>query len=214
MMPEPQPPAGTTSFTPSRRTSRSMMALSAVGVLALLSGATLLLNAVGLIDFNLKTLFSDSDEAPIRVRNGSLDFTIVGGQRWEQVGGSGNWRIKNATRHREEFEVTIAVRTGATCGGALTATGSDIVLVYENDDNAGTTNTSKIVLQSAGRRTMVKPDSGVTMTWDNADGQKLSYQVSGGYLQSIAVGNGGNPATICSFSSRAQLDHMLILNVP
>lgn len=214
MMPETQPPADKRSWISLWGTNRVTMTFAAFGVLAFLAVTSVVLRVVGITKFDILTLFTDSDEAPIRVRNGSLDFSIVGGQRWEQVGGSGNWRIKNATRHREEFEVTIAVRTGATCGGALTATGSDIVLVYENDDNDSTSNTSKISLHSQGRRTVVKPDSGVTMTWDAKSPATLNYQASGGFLRSIAVGNGANPATICSFSSRVQLDHLIILNVP
>lgn len=214
MIPEMQPPTAKRSWISLWSTNPITMSLATVGVLALLAGATMLLHAVGLIDFDLRTMFSDSDEAPIRVRNGSVDLISVSNQHWEPLGASGHWRIANAQRYREEFEVTIATKAGATCGGAVTATGSDIVLIYENDDDPATTNTSKIVLQSAGRRTVVKPEGGVTMTWDPNTPPQLSYKASGGYLQSIAVGNGSNPATICSFTSRAQLDHMLILNVP
>ena len=214
MMPESQPPTAKRSWTSLWSTNPITMTLATVGVLALLAGATMVAHAVGLIDFDLKSMFSDSDEAPIRVRNGSADFIILSKQRWEPVGSSGHWRMANAQRYREEFEVTIATKAGATCGGAVTATGSDIVVIYENDDDPATANTSKIVMQSAGRRTLVRPEGGVTMTWDSNTPAQLSYKATGGYIQSIAVGNGSNPATICSFTSRAQLDHMVILNVP
>lgn len=213
--PVPSPPPPFQRAKSRWATSRGLLtAFAAVGVVAVLAAGTMLLNAIGVIDFDLKTLFSDSDEAPIRVRNGSLGFTIVGGQEWEPIGASGNWRIANADRHREEFEVTVAVTGDATCGGKLTATGSDIVLVYERDNDPATANSVRIVLQSAGRRTVVKPDVGVVLTMDSNSPEQLTYQAGSGFLQSIAVGNGGNPATMCSFTSGAQLDHIIILNVP
>ena len=195
--------------------NRITMVFAAFGVLAFLSLTTVALRAVGILKWDIFSLLSASDEAPIRVRNGSMDFYILSpNEHWEQIGGTGTWRIKNASRHREDFEVTLAVRAGASCGGALTATGSDIVIVYEKDDNPATTDTAKIALDAVGHRTKVRPDAGVTMTWDPADPQKLSYKIVGGFVKSIAVGSGANPATICSFTSAAQLEHLLILNVP
>jgi hypothetical protein len=100
--------------------------------------------------------------------------------------------------------VTVAVRTGATCG-AQTATGSDVIFTYDND--------RKIRLQSQGRHTWVRPDSGVTLARDGTAPQKLSY-VTRGFIKSIAVGNGANPTTMCSFTAANQLDHAIILNAP
>lgn len=213
MTPE-APPPDRNSWMPKSRTNRITLAFAVIGILAVLATATVVLRIFGVIKQDIFQLLTDSDEAPIRVRNGSLDLSILGAQGWEQVGTSGNWRIMNASRHREEFEVTIAVRAGATCGGALTATGPDVVLTYDNDNNESTANSSRIVLQSAGRRTLVRPDTGVTMTWDAKAPELLRYQVSGGYLKSIAVGSGSNPAVICTFTAAAQFDHMIVLNVP
>ena len=206
------PPPGRNSGKSSTFFRRAVLTFAAIGVLAAVAGSTVILKSVGAIKWDIFDLLTDSDEAPIRVRNGSLDLSIQGSQEWEEVGSSGTWRIANATRYREEFEVTIAVRAGATCGGSLTATGSDIVLIYERTDAAAST--VKIVLQSAGRRTMVRPDTGVTLTSDAATPDILRYTAAPGFLKSIAVGNGANPAVICSFTSASQLDHMLILNVP
>ena len=202
------------SWSPTSRTSRVIRVLAVIGLLAVLAGFSVVLESVGLIERSFFDLLTESDEAPIRVRNGSLDLIVTGNQKWEQVGTSGTWRIKNARRHREEFEVTIAVRAGATCGGSVTATGPDIVLVYERDNDESTTNTARIVLQSAGRRTLVRPDTGVTMTWDASTPALLRYTAAAGYLKSIAVGSGASPAVLCTFTSAAQLDHMIVLNVP
>lgn len=163
---------------------------------ALLGGALLLVGA-----------FSDSEEAPIRVRSGSIDLNILSGtQQWEQIGSSGNWRIEGAGRYKEEFEVNVVVRSGAMCAGSTTATGPDIVLTYSDG--------KEVRLQSAGYRTVVKPGNGVTMTWNGGTPQKLSYVVTGGHIRSIAVGSGGNPTTLCSFTNASQLEHMTVLNVP
>jgi hypothetical protein len=147
----------------------------------------------------------DSDEAPIRVKNGSLELSILSTrQAWEPAGDSGNWRIRGARRFGD-FDVTAAVRPGATCGPSHTATGADIVLTYSDNKT--------IRIESAGRRTAVKPSAGVTMTVINP--QQISYRPSGtGFITQLAVGNGGNPTVLCSFSAANQLDHILILNVP
>lgn len=169
---------------------------------AVAAGAALLAGTLFLVG-----AFSDSEEAPIRVRSGSIDLYILSGtQQWEQVGASGNWRIQNAGRYKEEFEVTVAVRAGATCGGSMTATGSDIILAYSDGKT--------VRMQSAGKRTLVKPENGASMTWDGATPRKLSYVISGGHISSIAVGNGTNPAVLCSFTAANQLDHVIVLNVP
>src|SRR5215203_2038929 len=173
-MPDTQPFAGKRSWISLWSTNRITMVFAAFGVLAFLALSSIGLRMAGITKWDISSVLSASDEAPIRVRNGSLDLHILSAQeRWEEIAGSGTWRIKNASRYREDFEVTIAVRPGASCGGALTATGSDIVLVYENDDNPATTSTARIVLEAAGHRTKVKPDTGATMTWDAADPQKL-----------------------------------------
>jgi hypothetical protein len=208
------PALDTKSSMPSSRWKQITYGFAIIGLISVLALASMALRVIGVIEWDLTKTLSDSDEAPIRVRNGSIEFTIVGFQGWEQIGSSANWRIANATRHREDFEVTLAVRAGATCGGALTATGSDIVVTYENDDDPATTNTSRIVLQAQGRRTVVRPEGPATLTPDGTSPWTLRYQAGAGFVKSIAVGNGANPAVICSFTGRDQLDHMLILNVP
>lgn len=203
-MAEALPPVDKRSWMSLWRSNRVTMVFAAIGVLAALATTSIVLKKTGLIEFDLLQFFTDSDEAPIRVRNGSLDlFILSGSQKWKEAGGSGNWNIGNTERYKDEFEVTVAVKSGATCG-AQTATGSDVIFTYDND--------KKVRLQSQSRHTFVKPD-GVTMTWDATTPQKLSY-VTSGYIKSIAVGNGTNPTTMCSFTAANQLDHAIVLNVP
>src|SRR5215204_3735411 len=130
MMPDTQTYAGRKSWRSLWTTNRITIVFAAFGALAFLSLTTVALRLVGVTTFDVFRILSESDEAPIRVRNGSVDFTILSNQKWEQAGTPGSWRIANAQRRREEFEVTVATKSGATCGGALTATGSDIVLLY------------------------------------------------------------------------------------
>jgi hypothetical protein len=204
MTPEMQP-VDPKPYKTSRRLSRVTTALAVIGFLTVLGGVTVLLKSVGITKWSILDLFTDSDEAPIRVRGGSIDlFVISASQEWREAGSSGNFNIHNTERYRDDFEVTVAVRAGATCG-AQTATGSDIVVTY-NDDK-------RIRLQSLNRHTWVKPENGATLTWNPAEPQKLSYAPVG-FIRSIAVGNGANPTTMCSFTAANQLEHMIILNVP
>ena len=182
------------------------LALATVGVLTLLGLFAIGLQMVGLLSMSPLDWF-DTDEAPIRVRNGSLDLILVtDSQEWEAVGGSPNWRIDGGERFTDNYEVTVAAKAGATCGVSMTATGSDVVFGYSNGE--------KIRLQSTGRHTFVKPDNpNTTLARDPNNEQVLRYAPSG-YLQTIAVGNGANPATLCTFTAATQLDHIIVLNVP
>jgi hypothetical protein len=204
-MAEIDTPADKRSWISLWRTNRVTMVFAALGFLAVLAIFSVVLHKAGAIDFDMITFFSAWDEAPIRVRNGSLDLVLVSGsQAWKESDGTGNWNIPKTRRYKDEFEVTVAVRTGATCG-AQTATGSDVIFTYDND--------RRIRLQSQGRHTWVKADSGVTLTADGTAPQKLSYATRG-FIKSIAVGNGANPTTMCSFTAANQLDHAIILNAP
>jgi hypothetical protein len=168
--------------------------------LAVLTGAALV--AAG---FLLVGAFTDSEEAPIRVKNGSLEIELLSNaQKWEPVGGgSRNWRIPDASRFKDEYVVMLIVTPEARCGGSLVATGPDVVLTYSDGE--------KIRIQATGKHTFVKPDNG-TLTNSN-DPQKLDYTVSG-YLRTIAVGSGANPAEMCTFTDPKQLLSVYLLNVP
>lgn len=204
-MSEAQTPIEVKSRVVSSRSSRAVKVFAAIGVLTALALSTIALEKAGLIKWSILQLF-DSDEAPIRVRGGSLDlFILSGSQQWIESGTSGNYNITNSKRFKDEFEVTVAVKAGATCGGAQTATGSDVIVTYSDDKT--------IRLQSQSKHTWVKPGTGVTLSVDAALPQKLSYTPAG-FIKSIAVGNGANPATLCSFTAANQLDHIIVLNVP
>ena len=185
--------------------NRLTVTFAVIGLLSVLAGFTVVLKSVGIIGWNIFDLLIDSEEAPIRVRNGSIDLELLSGsQEWKQDGTSGNYRIPNTYRHKEEFDVTVTVRAGAVCP-ALVGTGPDVILTFSNDRS--------IRLQSAGRHTLVKPENGATLTWNASDPRRLPYQADG-YIKSIAVGSGANPTTMCSFTAANQLDRVNILNAP
>ena len=173
--------------------------------LAVLTGAALVAGALFLVG-----AFTDSEEAPIRVKNGSLELHLLTQhQKWEEQGkGSGNYSVSNAKRFKEEFEVTVAVRGEAACSPSKTATGKDVVLTYRDE----TGKDWEVRLESAGHKTKVKPN-GFMFTL-SAD-QKLTYGTPNqGFITKIVVTSGGNPPDLCTFTQRDQLDHLIILNAP
>jgi hypothetical protein len=189
------------------KTHIATMVFATIGILAVLTASSLLLYKLGVIEFNILRLLSDSDEAPIRVRNGSLDLELLSTtQKWTQAGTSGNWNISSSQRFKDAFDLVVAVRPGAACGGQ-SASGAEIIFTYSND--------KKVRLQSIGRHTWVKPDTGVTLTWDSATPGKLSY-ITDGFLKSIETGNGtgGGVTPMCTFTAANQLDQIVVLNVP
>jgi hypothetical protein len=202
------PPPDRTTWNPSPRSSRISrltFILAVIGLLTVFAGFTVVLKAAGVIKWSIFDLLTDSDEAPIRVRNGSIDLYIQSSsQEWKQDGSSGNYRIPGAHRYKEEFDVTVTARAGAVCP-ATVGTGPDVILTFSNDKS--------IRLQSAGFHTMAKPENGATLTWSASDARKLSYMADG-YIKSIAVGSGASPTIMCSFTAANQLDRIDLLNVP
>jgi hypothetical protein len=192
-----------------------IMGFAAVGLVAVVAFATtVLLNKAGLIRFDILDPLSDSDEAPIRVRNGSLELLIQPSQSWEQIQTSNSWWIAAAKRHRNAFHVEIKVANGGVCAGPLPASGSEIEFLYENDDDPTTLKTSRITLRAQGQRTVVDPGQ-VTMTWDSTPDNraKLTYSNPEGYISKITIGPGINTTT-CTFTAQNQLDSMIIRNLP
>jgi hypothetical protein len=163
---------------------------------ALAAGAALLGGTLLLFD-----AFSDSEEATIRVRNGSLEFIILHpNQEWTPAGGSGNYRNRDGEKHTDTFEVVVVPAGTHTCN-LYSRTGSDIEFTYSDD--------KKILVQSQNKNTFVKPGTGVNLTWDQATPRVLTYTPAG-YLSRVTV----DGQTLCTFTSGAQLSSVLILNVP
>jgi hypothetical protein len=145
---------------------------------------------------------SSSDEAPIRVKNGSMDIELLStSQAWADDGSA--WHIDGGHRYREEFEVTVAARSDAQCSPSKVASGANVELTF-NDNRV-------IRFQSAGQKTKITPNSVIQQTGS----RQLRYgPVGGGFIRQIAVRGNGAPTVLCTFQGPEQLDHILILNVP
>ena len=167
---------------------RPILFLFAVAAGAALLGAALFLTGA----------FADSEEATIRVRNGSLQFIIEEpNHEWTPSGASGNYRYRDGDKHSDNYEVIVIPAGTHTCN-LYSRTGATIEFTYSDD--------KMITIQSQGRNTLVKPATGVTLT---ATGPTLTYTPTG-YLKRVAVDN----QTLCTFGSGAQLSSIVILDVP
>lgn len=163
--------------------------------LAVAVGAALLAGALFLIGG-----FSGSEEATIRVRNGSLEFIILDSdQQWTQAGSSGNYRNRDAEKQSDKYEVTVVPAGAHTCN-LYSRIGTDIEFTYSDE--------KKIRVQSQNKNTWVKPE-GVSVTWNSATPQTLTYTPTG-YLSRITVDN----QLLCTFTNPAQLSSVLIMDVP
>lgn len=212
-MPEMEPPYGR-SWTSLWRTNPITMAFATVGVVASVVTTIIVLIKAELIDISLRPL--DSDEAPIRVRNGSLELLILSDQDWEKVSGAApeKWRMAHAKRHKSAFDLDIKTGPGASCTGSLTPTGTEIEFIYKDEDDPDSTKTSKITMEAKNKRTVVNADNNMTLMWDPAgDRQRLTYDNPAGYLQRLTV-KGGTSVTTCSFTAKDQLVHLTIFNQP
>ena len=150
--------------------------------------------------------FADSEEATIRVRNGSLQFIIQDpNHEWTPSGSSGNYRYRDGEKHSDDYEVIVVPAGSHTCD-LYSKAGSNLEFTYRDEKDK---RDIKIVVQSQGRNTWVKPGTGVTLEFNNATPQMLAYEPEG-YLARIAVDN----QTLCSFTSASQLSGIFILNVP
>jgi hypothetical protein len=210
-MTEPHLTPDKRSWTSLWRSNPITMTFAAVGLVAVVAATTtVILNTVGLIKFDLLRLLSDSDEAPIRVRNGSLELRLLDpDQKWENVSSNNNpkWKIKRAKRHQAKFDITVAAKAGAVCtAGPLTAIEPVVQFTYSDG--------VIIVLQAEAdtkkKWTTVLPTAQMT-----ANANVLTHGTSGaGYLSSIAAGASlPDLKEICSFANKDQLDSILILNV-
>jgi hypothetical protein len=194
--------------TATPRAARALLIVLAVTSVILLALFSFAVNRIGFfVLFSGRPPFppAESDEAPIRVKNGSLDFTITDNtQQWEQPGGSDHWRIKDKDRKTDEFDVTIA-RYGGTCTGPLST--QERFLQFTYSDGA------VIQVQSNKKFIMVKGINGATLS---ATGNVLSYGTRGdGYLAAIIAGKNVNQVTAsCTFGDKKDLDSIVILNPP
>lgn len=186
---------------PSRRSPFSVISDHPIlFAFAVAVGAALVAGALYLVGS-----FAGSEEATIRVRNGSLEFIIERpGHEWTPSGASGNYRYRDGKKQSDDYEVIVVPAGTHTCN-LYSKTGANIELTYSDDTDKQNKKDIKIVVQSQGRNTWVKPGTGATLTLTNP--RTLTYTPTG-YLSRVAVDN----QLLCTFTDRAQLSSVLIMD--
>jgi hypothetical protein len=166
-------------------------------VIAALAAAAL----AGTVLYLAMGAFSSDDEAPIRVRNGSLQFIIEDpDDEWTPSGASGNYRYRDGAKLSDDFEVIVIPAGSHTCN-VYSRIGSDIEFTFSDEKT--------IRVQSQDRNTWLKPGTGLTLTPSSPRAHTLTYTPAG-YLTKVAVNN----QTLCTFTQASQLSSVVILDTP
>ena len=154
-----------------------------VAVLLVLAGIGVVLSA------------RQGDEAPIRVKNGSMDVDLVSGT-WVDNGDA--WSPSTGATAGTYF-VKVVGGTGLSCDGNITAGSGNVVSVSYSD---GLT----IRFTPASGRTGVRPKSGLT----RATPSLLQHGSAGvGYISAVTVVGPGTPLR-CTIPSAAALSEIHI----
>ena len=139
----------------------SAAALIAAAVLAAVAtaAAILLAQAFGFI--------LAGDEAPIRVKNLSIDLEVLhSSQHWKEEGSDGTkWKISGGTRESEVYEVYIVPSDPASCPGGLKPTGKTVRFTHSDG--------TWIELKATGHKTRLTASKPLTLS---ADERSLSYK--------------------------------------
>lgn len=152
------------------------------------------------------------DEAPIRVRGGSLFLELLSSEDdWEEDNSTDrkNWKIPGKRTH--DLQVTVAVNPGANCN-VRSGSGKTLVVTYTYDKSTPSNKTT-VEFKSAGNHTKLKSkDHGL----DHSVSRTLAYKDAAGkkgYISGLAL-MGGSRNLNCTFTDKAQLDHLVILDHP
>lgn len=174
-----------------------------LSLLATLLGATVAY-------FYQKTM-SSGDEPPIRVKNGSIEFHVLGNDKWkeEKKGtAAAYWEMKNKqTRLYDPIRITAAY-DGAVYGGQpckTTASGDAVIIVFRDDDGTET----RVTARTTGKRTRITAATPARLSGE--DDKVLQYSGTG-YIRRIAVESSSVEQTLCEFENATQLIHLLLLD--
>jgi hypothetical protein len=165
--------SGTTSSGRSRVTARTL-GIAALGGALIGAGVVYVLTGTG-------------DEAPIRVKHGSVDFELAyKGAEWQHVSGQQQWKIRSGHRNTDGYHVLIAPTNAAACTGGVAAKGNPVQFVFSDNHT--------VTVRSQGKKTFVEPDQGLTRSQDK---MTLSYTSGSAYISSITVG----ASKLCTFTA-------------
>jgi hypothetical protein len=143
-----------------------------------------------LVGFTIGILIptASGDEAPIRVKNGSIELHLLSASAgWDEDGDRKNWKVKgDPERNGNDYEVIAAPTNSASCTNGLSATGNPVAFT----DNDGAT----IEIRSTGRKTKVKSRDELTRPTD----QMIAQANAARFIREIKVGN----TVLCTFSAK------------
>jgi len=192
---------------------KSAFAVVSVAAVLLLLG----LFNIGPFKMLKMTTMSDDDEAPIIVRNGSLD--IVAGDDWE-------WRAENDNSgqleaysyqptgfHIDLIDNHLWVKISAsamTCDPAnptMPIHAATVKVTFTEDSSATYNSNFQRISRPFNSRTNVKPGAGLTLS--TADRRLRHGDAGKGYISEVLTAGQGSPVT-CSFQKAADLTDITI----
>ncbi|HMC76293.1 MAG TPA: hypothetical protein VKH34_04145 [Vicinamibacterales bacterium] len=177
-----------------------------VGIL-IVGGVTAAALAIALFFFGA---FDTGDEAPIRVRNGSLDMYVASNnQKWKQRGaGVKEWRISGGGKRANDLlSIAIAVNAGASCSNQA-GTGDLLTIGYSVNGVVITVHADP----AEAKHTMVESNTDLAVSIPkDSKGRVLTYETAG-YISSITLTKSGTAVTSCTFTRADQLGELLIMD--
>jgi hypothetical protein len=127
------------------------------------------------------------DEAPIRVRNGSIEMELLyAGKQWKEDGDKKHWKM-TGSRNSDDYELFIAPTNTADCSGGLNPKGKTIRFEYSD--------TTYVELKAQNKKTKVTSNKDLTKS---ADGATLSYPAADGHISLIRV----DATDVCKFAAK------------
>src|SRR3954468_1177764 len=140
------------------------------------------------------------DEAPIRVKHGSMDFELAyRGKKWKEDGDKKRWKMASGTRNSDGYALYITVSNSASCPGGLNPTGDRIRFQYSE----GTATTS-VELKSQNKKTKLVSDKDLETS---ADGMTISYKSGSGYISLVNV----DGTDVCKFTEKDSKLNIVLL---
>ena len=153
----------------------------------------------GAVTYGFFQLVLADDEAPIRVRHGSIILEVVdSGVEWRQIGADQkHWKLSRGSRQTDRYQLYLAPTDPAHCQNT-TQTTADVLRFVIND-----TPTMWIEVKSVGRKTDVTSSIPLVLS---ANERELSFGDTGNYVTSILL----DGTARCSFAAKDPNLHTFI----
>jgi hypothetical protein len=181
-----------------------------VGIL-IVGGVTAAALAIALFFFGA---FETGDEAPIRVRNGSLELYVASNnQKWKHAtnpGDARHWRISGGKRANAALSIAIAVNPSAGPGVSCSnqaGTGDLLTISYSVNGVTVTVHDDP----NDTKHTLVESNADLVVSKKDTNERLLAYEPAG-YINNITLTKGGTAVASCSFTKAEQLGDLVILD--